>query len=170
MGRSGALRVYPGDGLSGRRRYVYFAERDGRIKIGTSNQVDARMRELGTALLCQLPGGFDIEKALHERFALYALGHEWFRDSPEIRAFIGLAEATPVVAAPPTDHAAGEPVLMTVAEVALILRMSKSAVNRAIAAGTFPIPAFRPSPRKVLFSSVMLARYLATGEPVRVAS
>lgn len=60
--------------------------------------------------------------------------------------------------------------LLTIAEVAPILRMSVSAVNRSIAAGTFPVPVFRPSPRKVLVSRVMLDRYLATGVPVKAAS
>ena len=63
-----------------------------------------------------------------------------------------------------------EPELLTVAEAAAVLRMSKSAANRSIAAGTFPVPVFRPSPRKVLVSRVMLDRYLATGEPIRVSA
>lgn len=63
-----------------------------------------------------------------------------------------------------------EPELLTVAEAALILRMSKSAANRSIASGTFPVPVFRPSPRKVLVSRVMLDRYLATGVPIRAAA
>ena len=62
-----------------------------------------------------------------------------------------------------------EPELLTVAEAAAVLLMSKSAANRSNAAGTFPVPVFRPSPRKVLVSRVMLDRYLATGEPVTAA-
>ena len=65
---------------------------------------------------------------------------------------------------------ANDPILLTIAEVAPILRMSKSAVNRSIAAGQFPVPLFRPSPRKVLVSRVMLDRYLETGVPVRATS
>ena len=62
---------------------------------------------------------------------------------------------------------ADDPLFLTIAEVAPILRMSRSAVNRAIAAGRFPLPTFRPSPRKVLVSRVMLDRYLETGVPVK---
>jgi excisionase family DNA binding protein len=64
----------------------------------------------------------------------------------------------------------GDVELLTVAEAAAVLRMSKSAANRAIAAGTFPVPVFRPSPRKVLVSRAMLDRYLSTGVPIQVAS
>lgn len=60
--------------------------------------------------------------------------------------------------------------LLTIAETASILRISKSAVNRSIAAGTFPIPVFRPTPRRVRVSRQMLDRYLATGVPIRAAS
>jgi hypothetical protein len=63
-----------------------------------------------------------------------------------------------------------DPELLTVSEAASVLRMSRSAANRSIAAGTFPVPVFRPSPRKVLVSRVMLDRYLATGVPIRAAS
>lgn len=68
------------------------------------------------------------------------------------------------------DKAAGEPELMTVEEAAKVLRISARSAYRAIAAGAFPVPVFRPTPRRVLVSRVMLDRYIATGEPVRVAS
>lgn len=171
IGGWGTSKAYGVDDLSGRERFVYFAERDGRIKIGTSNQVAERLRSLGATLLGQLPGGFDVEKALHQRFAPYALGHEWFRDSPEIRTFIGLIDAPPASEAPEPANsgAAGpDPELLTIEEAAQVLRISARSAYRAIAAGAFPVPVFRPTPRRVLVSRVMLDRYLATGEPVRV--
>lgn len=64
----------------------------------------------------------------------------------------------------------GEPELLTIDEVAEVLRISARSVRRAISAGDFPVPVFRPTPRRMLISRVMLDRYLATAEPVRAAS
>lgn len=63
-----------------------------------------------------------------------------------------------------------EPELLTVAEAAGVLRISVRSAYRAIKAGSFPVPVFRPTPRRVLVSRVMLSRYLETGVPVRAAS
>lgn len=68
------------------------------------------------------------------------------------------------------DKAAGEPELLTVEEAAAVLRISPRSARRAIASGAFPVPVFRPTPRRVLVSRVMLDRYLATGQPVRVSA
>lgn len=62
-----------------------------------------------------------------------------------------------------------DPELLTIEEAAQVLRISARSAYRAIAAGAFPVPVFRPTPRRVLVSRAMLDRYLATGEPVRVA-
>lgn len=61
-----------------------------------------------------------------------------------------------------------DPELLTVDEAAKVLRISPRSARRAIAAGAFPVPVFRPTPRRVLVSRVMLQRYLETGAPVRV--
>lgn len=68
------------------------------------------------------------------------------------------------------DKAAGEPELLTVVEAAAVLRISPRSARRAIAAGAFPVPVFRPTPRRVLVSRIMLDRYIATGQPVSAAS
>lgn len=69
----------------------------------------------------------------------------------------------------------GEPVLMTIEEAAKVLRISARSAYRAIAvrersgagaAGAFPVPVFRPTPRRILVSRAMLTRYLETGLPV----
>lgn len=73
----------------GAPKHVYFAERGGQIKIGCSGNVPARMRSLHAVLLGAFPGGFEAEKATHERFAALRIEGEWFRDDPLIRAFIG---------------------------------------------------------------------------------
>jgi len=64
----------------------------------------------------------------------------------------------------------GEPELLTIEEVAGVLRIGVRSAYRAISDGTFPVPVFRPTPRRVLVSRVMLDRYLATGVPVKAAS
>ncbi len=76
-----------------RRRFVYFAERGELLKIGTSNNVPARMSALGATLLAVMPGGFDVEGQMHRRFEQFSVGHEWFTDVPAIRDF---AAALPV--------------------------------------------------------------------------
>jgi hypothetical protein len=63
-----------------------------------------------------------------------------------------------------------EPELLSIAEAAGVLRIGVRSAYRAISEGTFPVPVFRPTPRRVLVSRVMLTRYLETGVPIRVAS
>lgn len=58
-----------------------------------------------------------------------------------------------------------EPELLTIAEVAKVLRMSTDSIYQAIKEGTFPIPVFRPSPRRILISRVMLNRHVGLTDP-----
>ncbi|WP_374309371.1 GIY-YIG nuclease family protein [Methylocella sp.] len=73
---------------------VYFLDDGaGRIKIGVSGRLTARIRQLSTGnpgmtLMCVIPGGGDLEKEIHKRFAAYRLGGEWFRAAEELLAFI----------------------------------------------------------------------------------
>lgn len=60
--------------------------------------------------------------------------------------------------------------LLSIAEAARVLGMSRRTADRAIAAGAFPVPVFRVTPRRPKVSRAMLDRYLATGEPVRVSA
>jgi len=74
--------------------WVYFAARDGLIKIGQSHDVTKRMKGLGARLLTFEPGGVERERELHLRFFDHRVRGEWFRDAPEIRAYISeLSEA-----------------------------------------------------------------------------
>jgi Meiotically up-regulated gene 113 len=75
----------------GHRRVVYFAERGGLVKIGTTQDVDARMVALDhgdcaiagmtitpVRLLAVMPGGRGVEAALHELFRALHYDGEWF--------------------------------------------------------------------------------------------
>jgi len=71
---------------------VYFIQRGetGPIKIGVSTNVAGRLRTLEArfseplVLLGTLPGGADLEQALHARFRDQRIEGEWFRPSPEL--------------------------------------------------------------------------------------
>ena len=67
---------------------VYFAERDGLIKIGTSTQVDIRCKTLKARLLGVVPGSYAKEAEMHKRFALDHMHGEWYSDSTPIREFV----------------------------------------------------------------------------------
>jgi hypothetical protein len=69
---------------------VYFAERDGLIKIGCSADPTRRVAQLGGArLLAVIPeGDFQMEAKLHGVFALNRVEGEWFSDSPELRQVV----------------------------------------------------------------------------------
>jgi hypothetical protein len=76
---------------------VYFAEADGRIKIGWSRKVATRVAQLQTGspvpikLLGVTPGGRSLERELHHRFAADRLTGEWFTATPELLACIAAA-------------------------------------------------------------------------------
>lgn len=69
-------------------QWVYFAERDGLVKIGYSADVERRMRQLGARLLLVLPGGESIESWMHRQFAAYNAHGEWFHPGLELVALI----------------------------------------------------------------------------------
>lgn len=73
-------------------RYVYFAENpsSGYIKIGVSSNPAVRKWALGrgTMLLRTIRGTRRTEQRLHRKFRAYRVKGEWFRDCPEIRAYI----------------------------------------------------------------------------------
>jgi hypothetical protein len=83
------------------RPFVYFAERDGLIKIGTSANVPQRMRTLRATLLALKPGGREMERQMHRTFAQWAVGGEWFEDCPELRVFISWLPLPDVPPPPP---------------------------------------------------------------------
>lgn len=73
---------------------VYFAEADGRIKIGWSRKVATRIAQLQTGsaaaikLLGVTAGGRTREREIHHRFADARVGGEWFTATPELLAYI----------------------------------------------------------------------------------
>lgn len=75
-------------------RSVYFAAADDVVKIGLARDPAKRLAALQTShpkkltLLLVLPGGRDLEQRLHERFARYRVGGEWFRRDGHLRNFI----------------------------------------------------------------------------------
>lgn len=77
------------------RRRVYFITGDGLpIKIGMSHQPSVRLAEIQIAHWATLeiaaiaPGGADLEREYHARFAPHRLRGEWFARVPEIEAEI----------------------------------------------------------------------------------
>lgn len=76
---------------------IYFAQLPtGSIKIGCSNDVEMRMKQLTShygeepALLHVMDGDRSTEREIHGRFAAHRLGRtEQFRPAPELMAFIG---------------------------------------------------------------------------------
>lgn len=74
-------------------RFVYFAERDGLIKIGCSALPRSRTRNLGAHLIITIPGDFALERALHHRFAGSQAHGEWFHPTFDLLAFVSVAPA-----------------------------------------------------------------------------
>jgi hypothetical protein len=73
---------------------VYFIESMGRIKIGHTTDIAARVKSLTTGsahplhVLCTVDGGRDVEKALHRKLAHHRIKHEWFDDCADVRRAI----------------------------------------------------------------------------------
>lgn len=82
------IRVIMGLWATPGRRWVYFAERGGLVKIGFSANVDQRMRVLGTRLLAVMPGGEGMERRMHMLFAEYRHHGEWFHPGLSLVGFI----------------------------------------------------------------------------------
>ena len=82
------IRVIMGRWSTAGCRWVYFAERDGLVKIGYSANVDQRMRQLGARLLAVMPGGAGMEGRMHALFAEYHAHGEWFHPGLGLVSFI----------------------------------------------------------------------------------
>lgn len=74
---------------------VYFIEAtSGRIKIGVAGSVKQRMVSIQNAhdgrlkLMASMPGGYEMERQLHRRFASARVSGEWFEPTPELLAYI----------------------------------------------------------------------------------
>lgn len=68
--------------------YVYFAAREGLIKIGVTSDPKRRARELDLTMLLVIPGGRDDERRFHRRWRRYRSGLEWFMPNASLLAFI----------------------------------------------------------------------------------
>lgn len=77
-------------------KWVYFARagRSSRVKIGTTSSVASRMNGLSHPLIGKLrvlgvvPGGYEVERRMHQRFAEYHVKGEWFTLSGELAEFV----------------------------------------------------------------------------------
>jgi hypothetical protein len=75
--------------------YIYVLEHAGRIKIGISRDVPARLKEIERhmdhppKLLGVVGGTYQHERAIHKRLSDHRLKGEWFKDVTEVRALIG---------------------------------------------------------------------------------
>ena len=84
--------------VPGRRVYFVRSPATGLIKIGSSNDPHARVAALRTASGCELellatmPGDFEQEFALHERFATSRRFGEWFEATDELMRYIAKAQ------------------------------------------------------------------------------
>jgi hypothetical protein len=71
---------------------VYFLANGGRVKIGFTASLSARLRALSLredAILLLLHGGRDLEDALHAQFAAHRIGtSEWFELTTDVVRFI----------------------------------------------------------------------------------
>jgi hypothetical protein len=89
-----------------REGLVYFiqAGEGGSIKIGWSQKIPQRRASLQTAnarrlvVLGAVPGTRETEAALHARFAHLRMEGEWFRNAPELHAFLAANGIDPISA------------------------------------------------------------------------
>nr|WP_239085916.1 GIY-YIG nuclease family protein [Streptomyces parvus] len=76
---------------------VYFIANGGRVKIGCTTNLKSRVSALSLrtdSVLLALPGGFELERALHARFTQHRNGDtEWFELSPEIFRYVSARNA-----------------------------------------------------------------------------
>lgn len=103
-------RLEPGQLMSRRPHahppLVYFGRRGDLIKIGTSTNVTDRAQALDLdEILVTVPGGRREEKQVHAAFAHLRHRGEWYRQAPELTAFLDDLRRNPPTAA---DHKPGD--------------------------------------------------------------
>lgn len=88
---------------------VYFAERDGFVKIGTTRNLESRVAALARGdsavlgmtikpvkILATMPGGIAVERSVHRLFAALRFEGEWFLHEDPLAQFIAaIAAASP---------------------------------------------------------------------------
>lgn len=68
--------------------FVYFAERDGLVKIGFSTTPKIRISALKSKLIGCMAGDKKVEKSLHRLFSHAWVHGEWFRPTLSLTEFI----------------------------------------------------------------------------------
>lgn len=71
-----------------RCEWVYFAERDGLVKIGFSRNPVQRAKGLSARLMAVMPGTLCMERRMHQLFAAYRVHGEWFRPGLDLVSFV----------------------------------------------------------------------------------
>lgn len=72
------------------KRHVYFADRDGLIKIGSSTRPYERLDEIGARLITSLVGTHHLETGLHHMLQRDRVGVEWFQPTADVWEIIDL--------------------------------------------------------------------------------
>jgi hypothetical protein len=74
--------------------YVAQAGKDRKVKIGTTGNIDNRTNGIGHSLvkgvriIAAVPGGYDLERELHQRFKEYRIRGEWFRLEGDLAEYV----------------------------------------------------------------------------------
>ncbi|HEY5085926.1 MAG TPA: DUF1376 domain-containing protein [Gemmatimonadaceae bacterium] len=119
-GKLGAEAAW-GDGEAGDgKRYTYamVRESDGAIKIGVSRSPERRAQYLSSKLKTPITliaygeGGFTLERAAQVELSSDRIGTEWFRDTPQVRGWIGNHLVSP-------SQSQGNPLVVAKAEPSL---------------------------------------------------
>lgn len=85
-----AVDVIAADGKAARSKpgFVYFIQFSDRVKIGFTEDVARRLRELPyDRVLAVTPGSLTQERRFHKQFRQMHVRGEWFRAEPELIAF-----------------------------------------------------------------------------------
>jgi hypothetical protein len=121
--------------MNAKRGTIYFAELDGRIKIGFSNNVAQRIASLRTIhssdleLIETMDGTFHLERAIHRYLAEHSAGREWFAACDGVyRTIAGLLQDGPAFigyARPekPKETAPDDPMIECVNKIARAVRL-----------------------------------------------
>lgn len=88
---------------------VYFLRAEGRIKIGYSDDVEKRAKQVFRAypdgeILGSMPGDRALEAHLHRKFADSRLFGEWFEPSDDLMTLIGVVCTGPDLPEPKKAH------------------------------------------------------------------
>ena len=74
---------------------IYFIKSEsGHVKIGYTKNVENRIESFSTAhggmgkLLFTIPGNYELEKELHEKYKKYHYSNEWFHIDGELEEYI----------------------------------------------------------------------------------